>query len=236
MVATAYVRHGHGPDRTIQTGVGACRGPSRQGARSACRQGSENPLQLVDPAEVGAADEEPRRFCRLSICAAFPPATFRRRSTALLGQDAPNLSPAVIARLKANGRTIIGAGRSAICRRGATFTSGRTASICRLAWKTQAECWCGRPPHGIDCARLRSCRSQAKETVRGRRLFELAWIRQSTSTNCMGSTPRRSPCCARNCAGKEMMGFFQRLPPTVIAIEACGGSHHLARSLEALRS
>ena len=55
------VRHGHGPHRAIQTGVGACRGPSRQGTRPGRRgRRGENPLQLVDPAEMGAADEEPR--------------------------------------------------------------------------------------------------------------------------------------------------------------------------------
>jgi len=30
---------------------------------------------------------------------------------------------------------------------------------------------------------------------------------------------------------KEMIAFFQKLAPTVIAIEACGGSHHWARLL-----
>jgi transposase len=30
---------------------------------------------------------------------------------------------------------------------------------------------------------------------------------------------------------KEMLAFFEKLPPTVIAIEACGGSHHWARLL-----
>jgi transposase len=30
---------------------------------------------------------------------------------------------------------------------------------------------------------------------------------------------------------KEMIAFFQKLPPTVIGIEACGGSHHWARLL-----
>src|SRR5271165_5863625 len=30
---------------------------------------------------------------------------------------------------------------------------------------------------------------------------------------------------------KEMVAFFQTLPPTVIGIEACGASHHLARLL-----
>ncbi len=28
---------------------------------------------------------------------------------------------------------------------------------------------------------------------------------------------------------KEMLAFLQKLAPTVIAIEACGASHHLAR-------
>jgi transposase len=31
---------------------------------------------------------------------------------------------------------------------------------------------------------------------------------------------------------KEMVAFFERLAPTVIAIEACGASHHLARLLQ----
>ncbi len=33
---------------------------------------------------------------------------------------------------------------------------------------------------------------------------------------------------------KDMVAFFERLPPTVIAIEACGGSHHWARLLSSL--
>lgn len=32
---------------------------------------------------------------------------------------------------------------------------------------------------------------------------------------------------------REMLDFFERCPPTVIAIEACGASHHWARSLRA---
>jgi transposase len=31
---------------------------------------------------------------------------------------------------------------------------------------------------------------------------------------------------------KEMIAFFGKLPPTVVAIEACGGSHHWARLLQ----
>ena len=33
---------------------------------------------------------------------------------------------------------------------------------------------------------------------------------------------------------QEMVVFFEKLPPTVIAIEACGGSHHWARLLKSL--
>ncbi|BAB52455.1 IS110-like element ISMlo1 family transposase [Mesorhizobium japonicum] len=33
---------------------------------------------------------------------------------------------------------------------------------------------------------------------------------------------------------KEMVAFFERAAPTVVALEACGGSHHWARLLEAL--
>jgi len=33
---------------------------------------------------------------------------------------------------------------------------------------------------------------------------------------------------------KDMIAFFEKLPPTVIAIEACGASHHWARVLQSL--
>ena len=32
----------------------------------------------------------------------------------------------------------------------------------------------------------------------------------------------------------QMIGFFRKLPPTEIAMEACGGAHHWARELTAL--
>ena len=32
----------------------------------------------------------------------------------------------------------------------------------------------------------------------------------------------------------QMIGYFTRLPPTEIALEACGGGHHWARELTAL--
>src|SRR5215472_2139502 len=56
------VRHGHGPRRAIQTGVGPVevrRAKVRD--RGDGGGGGENSLHLVNTAEMGAADEESRR-------------------------------------------------------------------------------------------------------------------------------------------------------------------------------
>jgi putative transposase len=94
------VRHGHGPARTIQTGIG--------------------PVEVQRPKarDRGAAEGEKIRFAsallpnwarRTKSLDALLPALylrgvsagdFREVLAALLGKDAPNLSPAVIARLK----------------------------------------------------------------------------------------------------------------------------------------
>ena len=61
-------------------------------------------------------------------------------------------------------------------------------------------------------------------------ITELVWTRRSTF-----STSRRKrgeePILRKKLRRKEMVGFFEKLPPSVIAIEACGGSHHWARLL-----
>jgi transposase len=46
-----------------------------------------------------------------------------------------------------------------------------------------------------------------------------------------GVDSAEEPVLRKKLRRKEMVAFFQKLAPTVIAIEACGGSHHLARSL-----
>jgi len=33
---------------------------------------------------------------------------------------------------------------------------------------------------------------------------------------------------------RELLGFFEKLPPVEVALEACGGSHHWGRALSAL--
>lgn len=46
-----------------------------------------------------------------------------------------------------------------------------------------------------------------------------------------GVNAAEQPVLRKKLRRKEMIAFFERLAPTVIAIEACGGSHHLARTL-----
>src|SRR5215212_3986075 len=96
------VRHGHGPEREIQTGIGPV------------------PVSRVRIRDRGATDAADRvRFCSMilpkwarrtrSLDALLPVLYLRGISTgdfqealaALLGKDAPNLSPAVVARLTA---------------------------------------------------------------------------------------------------------------------------------------
>src|SRR3954468_22024948 len=45
--------------------------------------------------------------------------------------------------------------------------------------------------------------------------------------------PLKSRSCARSC-GEDLIAFFGKLPPTVVALEACGGSHHWARLVQSL--
>lgn len=47
-----------------------------------------------------------------------------------------------------------------------------------------------------------------------------------------GVNAAEEPILRKKLRRKEMVAFFEKLPPTVIAIEACGGSHHWARLLQ----
>ena len=138
------VRHGHGPQRTIQTGVGPVE------VRRA---------KVRDRGEAGAAEKIrfsssilPKWARRTkSLDALLPVLYLRGVSTgdfqealaALLGKDARNLSPAVIARLRRSGRPMTTPGVGAISRRGDTFMCGRTGSTCRRGRRT--------PPNACSC-------------------------------------------------------------------------------------
>jgi transposase len=49
-----------------------------------------------------------------------------------------------------------------------------------------------------------------------------------------GVNVAEEPVLRKKLRRQDMVAFFTRLPPTVIGIEACGGSHHWARLLQAL--
>ena len=49
-----------------------------------------------------------------------------------------------------------------------------------------------------------------------------------------GIGPSEQPILRTNLSRAQLLPFFKRLPPTVVAMEACGGSHHWARELTAL--
>ena len=69
------VRHGHGPHRAIQTGVGPVE-VRRAKVRDRGEVGTEkNPFFLGDFAEMGAADEEPRR----AVAGSLPARSINRR-------------------------------------------------------------------------------------------------------------------------------------------------------------
>lgn len=68
------VRHGHGPARTIQTGIGP-------GARARIRDRGtlrEDPVQLGDPAAVGTADREFGRAVAGPLPARHDPSALQR--------------------------------------------------------------------------------------------------------------------------------------------------------------
>ena len=46
-----------------------------------------------------------------------------------------------------------------------------------------------------------------------------------------GVDAAEAPVLRKKLQRKAMMAFFEKLAPTVIAIEACGASHHWARLL-----
>jgi hypothetical protein len=49
-----------------------------------------------------------------------------------------------------------------------------------------------------------------------------------------GVNAAEAPVLRKKLRRKEMVAFFEKLAPTVIAIEACGASHHWARLLQSI--
>ena len=135
------VRHGHGPERMIQTGIGAI---------------EVQRVKIRDRAP-GSAGERirfssallPRWARRTTSLDALLPILYLRGVSAgdfqealgvLLGKDAPNLSPSVIARLKETWADDYARWQKRDL--GATSMSGLTGFISRPAWnRWPTACW-----------------------------------------------------------------------------------------------
>src|SRR5271166_3180604 len=86
-------------------------------------------------------------------------------------------------------------------------------------------------PGGIECARMRSCvdLKQRRPSV-----DQISRIGMDTSKHVFqlhGVNDAGVPVLRKKLRRNEMVAFFKKLAPTVIGIEACGASHHLARLL-----
>jgi hypothetical protein len=130
------VRHGAGPERAIQTGIGPIE-VRRQKVRD---RATDVPAEAKIRFTSNILPKWARRS--KSLDALLPVLYLRGVSTgdfqealsALLGADAPNLSPGVIARLTPAGRMSMTAGSTAISRRAATSTFGLTGFTFRRGW------------------------------------------------------------------------------------------------------
>src|SRR5437764_9605340 len=81
------------------------------------------------------------------------------------------------------------------------------------------------------------CQSEVVADLRQRRpsVDQISRIGMDTSKQIFqlhGVNTAEEPVLRKKLRRKEMFAFFERLAPTVIAIEACGASHHCARLLQ----
>jgi len=83
------------------------------------------------------------------------------------------------------------------------------------------------------------CQIEVVEDLRRGRpsVEQIARIGMDTSKHVFqlhGVNAAEEPVLRKKLRRKEMERFFEKLPPTLIAIEACGGSHHWARRLRSI--
>src|SRR5450830_224518 len=91
---------------------------------------------------------------------------------------------------------------------------------------------------GVDgLRRHQACQNEVVVDLRQRRpsVEQITRIGMDTSKHIFqlhGVTAAEEPALRKKLRRKEMVTFFEKLAPTVIAIEACGASHHWARLLQ----
>ena len=96
-----FVRHGHGPERTIQTGIGAVP-VQRAKIRDRGAEGTEERIRFTSAILPRWGRRSPSLDALLPVLYLRGVSTgdFQEALSALLGPDAPDLSPSVVGRLK----------------------------------------------------------------------------------------------------------------------------------------
>src|SRR5580700_8829083 len=112
----------------------------------------------------------------------------------------------------------------------------RTRSTTSVASRSPA----GSSFVGVDGPRRhRLCQNEVVADLRqrGPSMEQVIRIGMDTSKQIFqlhGVNAAEAPVLRRKLRRKEMVAFFEKLAPTVIAIEACGASHHWSRLLQSL--
>src|SRR4051794_24943029 len=94
------------------------------------------------------------------------------------------------------------------------------------------------PSVGVDGPRRhQACQNEVVSDLRQREpsVEQISRIGMDTSKHIFqlhGVNAAEEPVLRKKLRRKEMFAFFEKLAPTVIAIEACGASHHCARLLQ----
>jgi transposase len=87
-------------------------------------------------------------------------------------------------------------------------------------------------PDGIDCARMRSLLISDRRRPSVDQIIRIGMDTSKHVFQLHGVNAAEAVVLRKKLRRKEMVAFFEKLAPTVIAIEACGASHHWARLLQ----
>ena len=177
------VRHGNGPERMIQTGIGPIPVQRRKVRDRATGVPAERKIRFTSNILPRWARRSKSLDALLPVLylRGISTGDFQEALTASLGTDAPNLAPGTIARLAA--------GWQEDCDRWQRRDTWRTASICRPGWRPQAECMMvilgRRPRAGRSCSASGSGCARARETLaRAAGRAQGPWARRAAGTGC----------------------------------------------------
>ena len=137
------VRHGHGPERTIPTGIGPVAVARQDTGPRGRRRRRADPLHSSILPLWARRTRSLDALLPVLYLRGISTGDFQEALTALLGQDAPNLSPSVISRLTAEwqGEYERWQKRDLSARRYVYVWADGV--FLQAAWKTTANaCWC----------------------------------------------------------------------------------------------